>query len=59
MKLGERIVKNRKIILLVAAVLLIPAVIGYRSTGINYDMLSYLPNDIDRKSTRLNSSHLR
>lgn len=47
MKLGERIVKNRKLILIVAAILLIPAVIGYRSTGINYDMLSYLPDNME------------
>ena len=47
MKLGERIVKNRKLILIVAAILLIPVVIGYRSTGINYDMLSYLPDNME------------
>ena len=41
------IVKCRYIILLVAIVLLVPSVLLYLNTKINYDMLSYLPQDID------------
>lgn len=31
----------------VALILLIPAIIGYLLTGVNYDILSYLPDDIN------------
>ncbi len=44
---GRAIVKLRYIILAVAIALLIPAAIGYMHTKINYDMLVYLPQDID------------
>lgn len=47
MKLGEKVVKHRTLILLISLFLLIPATIGYLSTGINYDMLSYLPKDME------------
>lgn len=47
MKLGEKVVKHRTLILLISVFLLIPAAIGYLSTGINYDMLSYLPKDME------------
>ena len=47
MKIGHKIVKNRHIVLIVAIILLIPAFIGFRSTKINYDMLTYLPKDMD------------
>lgn len=45
--LSNRIVKNRKLIILVCLLLLIPSVIGFIMTGINYDVLSYLPKDIE------------
>ena len=41
------VVKNKKIILLLSLVLLIPAIIGYVGTKTNYDILVYLPSDID------------
>ena len=44
---GRAIVKLRYIILAVAIALLIPSAIGYMHTKINYDMLVYLPQDID------------
>lgn len=47
MNLGQKVVKHRRIILIVAVILLIPAVIGMRATRINYDMLTYLPDDIE------------
>jgi len=46
-KLGEKIVKLRIPILILATILLIPALIGYKATRVNYDMLVYLPQDID------------
>ena len=47
MKIGDKIVKHRRIVLILALVLLIPAFMGYRATKINYDMLTYLPKDMD------------
>lgn len=47
LKYGKMIVKNRKIVLIVCLLLLIPAIYGYLNTGINYDILSYLPEDIE------------
>lgn len=41
------ITKHPKIILLAAVILLVPSVIGYALTGVNYDILSYLPEDIN------------
>ena len=41
------VVKNKRIILLVSLVLLIPAMIGYINTKTNYDILVYLPSDIE------------
>ncbi|MBO4505272.1 MAG: MMPL family transporter, partial [Lachnospiraceae bacterium] len=47
MKFGKAVVKNRVLILIVAALLMVPSVIGMAKTRINYDMLTYLPSDID------------
>lgn len=46
-KLSKGIVKSRMIILLVAIALLIPSAVGYFKTRINYDVLTYLPKDIE------------
>ena len=45
-KFGEFICKHKKIILIIALILLIPSVIGMKATKINYDILMYLPDDI-------------
>ena len=45
-KIGEFVVKHRKIILIISIILLIPSIIGYKATRINYDILTYLPGDI-------------
>ena len=45
--LGKKIVKLRVPILILSFILLIPSGIGYLNTRINYDILSYLPKDID------------
>lgn len=47
MEIGHKIVKHRHIVLILALILLIPAFMGYKSTKINYDMLTYLPEDMD------------
>lgn len=46
-KFGKLIVKLRIPILILSVLLLIPAAIGYFSTKVNYDILYYLPGDID------------
>ena len=47
MRFSRFVVKSRVIILIVAIVLLVPAAIGMITQHINYDMLTYLPGDID------------
>ena len=46
-KLSQLIVKLRYVILIVAIALLVPAGIGYLNTRVNYDILTYLPKDIE------------
>lgn len=46
-KFGKKVVKLRIPILIISFLLLIPAAFGYFNTRINYDILSYLPKDID------------
>lgn len=47
MRFGKTVVKYRIPILLLALILLVPSVIGMVKTRINYDMLTYLPGEID------------
>lgn len=46
-KFGQFIAKHRKIILIIALLLIIPSIIGIQATKINYDILSYLPGNIE------------
>lgn len=46
-KFGRAVVKYRVLILVVAVLLMIPSVFGMQRTRINYDMLDYLPEDMD------------
>ena len=46
-KLGRKIVKFRIPIFILSLRLLIPAGIGYINTRVNYDVLYYLPDDIE------------
>lgn len=46
-KFGKAVVKLRIPILIISILLLIPSVLGMAATRINYDMLSYLPSDIE------------
>lgn len=47
MKLARAVVKFRVPILIIAIALMIPSFIGMAATRINYDMLTYLPSDMD------------
>ena len=44
---GKKVVKFRIPILIISILLLIPAGLGYVNTRVNYDMLTYLPEDIE------------
>lgn len=46
-RFGKAVVKSRVLILVLAVLLLIPAVLGMAATRINYDMLDYLPQDME------------
>jgi len=46
-KFGSWVCKYRKIIIIISLLLIIPSVIGIKATRINYDILSYLPNNIE------------
>lgn len=46
-KFGKFISKHHVIVLIVSILLIIPAVFGMVNTRVNYDMLSYLPDDLD------------
>lgn len=46
-KLGKAIVRLRIPILVLSILLLIPSTLGYINTRVNYDILYYLPDDID------------
>ena len=44
---GKKVVKYRVLILIISILLLIPATLGYLHTRVNYDVLTYLPDDIE------------
>ena len=46
-KFGRFIAKHRVLVLIIALLLLIPSVLGYAATRVNYDILTYLPDSID------------
>ena len=47
MKFSKAVVKHRILIVIVTLLLMIPSVLGMVGTRINYDMLDYLPEDMD------------
>ena len=47
LKFSELIVKHRVLVLIIGVLLLIPSALGYVNTRVNYDILSYLPKDIN------------
>ena len=46
-KFGKWIAKHRILIIIIGIILLIPSAIGFITTRVNYDILSYLPKDIE------------
>lgn len=47
MEFGKTVVRHRIPILILMVILMIPATFGYIATRVNYDMLEYLPEDMD------------
>ena len=47
LKIAEKICKHKKIIFIIAMLLLIPSFIGMQATRVNYDILAYLPDNVD------------
>lgn len=47
MRFGKAIVKSRVVILIIALALMVPSVLGMIFTRVNYDMLNYLPENLD------------
>ncbi|MCR4720353.1 MAG: MMPL family transporter [Lachnospiraceae bacterium] len=47
MKLSRFIVRFRIPILIITVLLMVPSVLGYAATRVNYDMLDYLPENMD------------
>ncbi len=46
-KFGKAICKHRRLILIIVLLLLIPSIMGIKATRINYDILVYLPDDVE------------
>lgn len=49
-KFGKWITRHKVLVLILAFLLMVPAAIGYVSTRINYDLLSYLPESLETVS---------
>ncbi len=47
LKFSQWLVKHKAIVLVLGVLLIIPCAIGFINTRVNYDILSYLPKDID------------
>ena len=45
--ISKKIVKHKTLILIIGLLLIIPAIIGMVKTNINYNVLVYLPEDIE------------
>lgn len=46
-RLANRITHHPKTVILIATLLLIPSILCYAATGVNYDVLSYLPEELE------------
>lgn len=55
-KVSKAIAQSRMLILVIAFLLLIPSILGYLKTDVNYDILGYLPDELD---TRIAQSILK
>ena len=47
MRFSKAVVKHRILILVTAVLLMVPSALGMAATRVNYDMLDYLPGDMD------------
>lgn len=45
--IGKHIVKHKVFVVIMSLLLLIPSVYGMMTTNVNYDILTYLPKDIE------------
>ncbi len=46
-KIAHKLTRNPRLVALVAVLLLIPSALGYIGTRVNYDILTYLPQDLE------------
>ena len=46
-KIAHKLTRNPKLVALIAVLLLIPSALGYVGTRVNYDILTYLPQDLE------------
>ena len=46
-KFGKQVAKHKTLVIIICVLLLIPSVFGYAKTRINYDILSYLPDNLE------------
>ena len=46
-KIAHKLTRKPKLVALIAALLLIPSALGYIGTRVNYDILTYLPQDLE------------
>jgi predicted RND superfamily exporter protein len=46
-KISRRITRNPLLVVIIAAALLVPCILGAAATRINYDILTYLPSGLD------------
>ncbi|WP_300347913.1 MMPL family transporter [Clostridium sp.] len=51
-KLSQMITKNRVIVIVLSLILLVPSIFGYFKTKVNYDILSYLPRDLETRQAQ-------
>lgn len=47
MRFSRAVVKHRAVILVLTVLLMVPSIIGMMTTRVNYDMLTYLPSDME------------
>jgi len=46
-KFGKQVAKHKTLVIIICVLLLIPSVFGYAKTRVNYDILSYLPKNLE------------
>ena len=58
MKCARAVVKLRIPILILTLILMVPAVFGMAATRVNYDMLTYLPEDMETVRGNVDEIHI-